>query len=468
MHQFPEQFTRQDFGDDFKWGVAISAVQNEGAATLDGKGRSIWDVFSQQKGKIRDRSHPLIATDFYNRYREDIRLAKELGFSVFRFSISWTRLIPLGTGAINDAGIAFYHRVIDACLETGLEPYVTLYHWDLPQALEQKGGWTHRGTVFAFEEFTRLCCREYGSKVKNWIILNEPFGFTSLGYMLGVHAPGKFGLSYFLPAVHHVALAQAAGATVVREMVKDAVIGTTYSCSHIVPYTQNEQDLQAAARADALFNRLFIEPALGLGYPADAFPLLHKIERRYALWRDWDKLAFDFDYIGIQNYFPLTVHFNAFMPYVQMSEVKASGRQVPLTGLGWEISGEGMYNILKQFAAYDGVKKIIVTEGGAAFPDLIAEGNVPDQQRIDYFREYLGAVLRAKQEGLPVDGYFAWTLTDNFEWAEGYRARFGLVHVDFETQQRTIKASGRWFQHFLRGGNVAAQTADSRAGHLRI
>ncbi|PUZ30613.1 beta-glucosidase [Chitinophaga costaii] len=459
MHQFPQHFTRQDFGDNFKWGVAISAFQNEGAALVDGKGKSIWDVFSTQKGKIKDRSHAQTATDFYNRYTTDIFLARQLGFSIFRFSISWPRLIPGGTGAINNSGIAFYHRVIDTCLQAGLIPYVTLYHWDLPHALEQKGGWVHRGTVFAFEEFVRVCAREYGDKVKNWIVLNEPFGFTSLGYMLGVHAPGKFGLSYFLPAVHHAALAQAAGGQVLREMVKDAVIGTTYSCSHMVPYTQNEQDIQAAARADALFNRLFIEPALGLGYPVDAFPMLQRIERRYALWRDWDKLAFNFDYIGLQYYFPLTVRYNAFMPNLQLSEVKASSRQVPLTGLGWEISSKGLYDILHQFSAYKGVKKIIITEGGAAFPDRIAGGDVFDQQRIDYFQEYLGAVLQARRDGMPVEGFFVWTLLDNFEWTEGYRARFGLVHVDFETQQRTVKASGKWFRQFLQGGAMAGDGA---------
>lgn len=442
-------FSRSDFGTDFKWGVVISAFQNEGAYDVDGKGRSIWDAFTDRRGKIKDKTHARTACNFYNLYRDDILLAKQMGFDVFRFSLSWPRILPNGTGSVNQAGIDFYHRVIDACLEAGLEPYVTLYHWDLPQALEYKGGWCHRGTVHAFEDFATICARAYGSKVKNWIVLNEPFGFTSLGYMLGVHAPGKFGLSYFLPAIHHVALAQAAGGRVLRAEVPQARIGTTYSCSQIIPYTQNSNDLQAAKRADALFNRLFIEPALGLGYPVDAFPLLQCIERRYALWRDWDKLPFDFDFTGIQSYFPLVVRYNAFMPYVQVSEVKARYRNVPMTSLGWEISGDGMYHILQQFAAYEGVKELMVTESGAAFEDRLLNGLVEDKQRVNYFREYVGAVLRAKRTGVPVTGYFAWTLMDNFEWAEGYKATFGLVHVDFETQQRTIKASGHWFRDLL-------------------
>jgi len=444
-------FTREDFGDDFLWGITISAFQNEGAAEHDGKGASIWDVFTSRKGKIKDKSHARVACDFYNRYTQDILLAKLMGFTVFRFSISWPRIMPSGTGTVNQAGLAYYHRIIDACLELGLEPFITLYHWDLPQALEAKGGWCHRGTVFAFAEYVSVCVREYGNKVKNWIVLNEPFGFTALGYMLGVHAPGKFGLSYFLPAVHHVVLAQAEGGRVVREEVRGANVGTAFSCSQIIPYTGNEQDMRAARRADALFNRMFIEPSLGMGYPVDDFPLLKRIERRYALWRDWDKLPFDFDFIGVQNYFPLVVRHNAFMPVLKVSEVKAKYRNVPMTSLGWEISGEGMYTILKQFAAYPGVKKLIVTESGAAFNDTLENGQINDADRISYFQEYIGAVLKAKREGIPVDGYFAWTLTDNFEWAEGYRARFGLVHVNFETQQRIIKSSGHWFRNLLNG-----------------
>ncbi|NSL90428.1 GH1 family beta-glucosidase [Chitinophaga solisilvae] len=450
MQQTTIPFTRKDFGEDFLWGVTISAFQNEGACDHEGKGPSIWDTFTRRKGKIKDRSHAQTACDFYNRYTQDILLAKMLGFTVFRFSIAWSRIIPNGTGAVNQAGIDYYHRIIDACLELGLEPYVTLYHWDLPQALENKGGWCHRGVVFAFEEFTRICTRAFGNKVKHWIVLNEPFGFTALGYMLGVHAPGKFGLSYFLPAVHHAVLAQAESGRVIRDEVAGAVIGTALSCSQIIPFTNNENDMRAARRADALFNRLFLEPALGMGYPANDFPLLKRIERRYALWRDWDKLPFDFDFIGVQNYFPLVVKHNAFMPVVNISEVKAKSRNVPVTALGWEINGNGLYEILKQFAAYPAIRKLIVTEGGAAFPDLRAEnGAIADHDRIAYYQEYLSAVLRAKSAGVPVDGYFAWTLTDNFEWAEGYRARFGLVHVNFETQQRTIKDSGYWFRKLL-------------------
>lgn len=443
--------TRADFGPDFRWGVVISAFQNEGAHDADGKGPSIWDAFTERRGKIKDRSHARTSTDFYNRYVDDILLARSLGFNVFRFSLSWPRIMPEGTGPLNPAGIAFYHRVLDAVLATGMEPYVTLYHWDLPLALEKKGGWCHRGTVHAFETYATACAREFGGKVRNWIVLNEPFGFTSLGYMLGVHAPGKFGLSYFLPAVHHVALAQAVGGRALRAEVPGARIGVAYSCSQIIPFTDNENDRAAAARINALFNRLFIEPALGMGYPSNDFPLLARIARRYALWRDWDQLPFDFDFIGIQNYFPLVVRYNAFMPYINASEVKARYRKVPTTALGWEISGNGLYSILQQFAAYPGVKEIMITEGGAAFADVHDNGRIHDPERIAWYEEYLRAALLARQSGVPLAGYFAWTLTDNFEWAEGYNARFGLVHVDLASQRRTVKSSGRWFSAFLEG-----------------
>ncbi|WP_343690188.1 GH1 family beta-glucosidase [Chitinophaga sp.] len=449
MEQFSAPFHRHDFGANFLWGVTISAFQNEGAHDHDGKGASIWDDFTARKGKIKDGTHAQVTTDFYNRYRDDILLSKSMGFKVFRFSIAWPRILPNGTGAVNAAGIDFYHRIIDTCLELDMIPYVTLYHWDLPLALEHKGGWCHRGVVFAFEEYVRICVEAYGKKVKNWIVMNEPFGFTSLGYMLGVHAPGKFGLSYFFPAVHHALLAQAAGAKVIREKVEGANIGIALSCSYILPYTQSAADIQAARKADALFNRTFLEPILGMGYPVADFPLLGKIERRYALWRDRDALSFDYDFIGVQNYFPLVIRRNPFMPVVGVSEVKPRFRKVPVTALGWEISGEGMYGILKQFAAYPNIPRLIVTENGAAFNDVLTAGRIHDTDRVNYFITYLEAILRAKQEGVPLDGYFVWTLTDNFEWAEGYRARFGLAHVDLETQVRTLKDSGLWFRDFL-------------------
>lgn len=441
----------KEFGDDFLWGVAMAAVQNEGAWNSYGKGPSIWDAFSRRQGKIKGGGKPTIACDFYHRYKDDILLAKALGFTVFRFSLSWARILPEGTGRVNREGIAFYHRVIEECLKLGMTPYVTLYHWDLPVTLEKEGGWTSHLMLRWFARFATLCATEFGPTVKNWIVLNEPFGFTSLGYMLGRHAPGRMGLSNFLPAIHHAALAQAEGGRILRQHVPEAHIGTTFSCSEIVPYTNSAEDIAAAKRMDILMNRLFIEPALGRGYPREDFKFLERLELHNRSWKYTERMTFNFDFIGIQNYFPVVIRYNPLIPIVQASEVRAPGRGVPHTAMGWEINPDSFYRILKRFWLYGGVKEIIVSESGAAFRDEVVGGIVDDQARIDYYQQYLLALLRAKKEGVNIKGYFAWTLMDNFEWAEGYKARFGLIHVDFETQLRTIKSSGYWFRDWLSG-----------------
>lgn len=439
-----------DFGTDFFWGVATAAAQIEGAADMYGKGASIWDTFSKRSGKIKNGHHPAAACDFYHRYNEDIALIKLLGFSVFRFSISWPRILPQGEGLVNEEGIRFYHNVIDECLQQGLTPYITLYHWDLPQALEDQGGWTAFSINTAFNHFVSVCAKTYGDKVKNWIVLNEPFGFTSLGYMLGIHAPGKTGLTNFFSAVHHTAIAQADGGRILRAEVSNANIGTTYSCSEIIPYTQSDADILAASRVDCLMNRLFIEPALGMGYPGGEWEVMEKFSISHSTWRHTERLTFDFDFIGLQNYFPLTIKYNAFIPVLQAWEVKAKSRKKPNTAMGWEINGDSFYNIIKQFASYPKIKNLIITENGAAYKDKLTGGEIDDQERISYFKTYLSALLRVKEEGMNITGYMAWTLLDNFEWAEGYNARFGLVYNDFKTQQRTIKASGYWWQEFLK------------------
>ncbi|WP_026750649.1 GH1 family beta-glucosidase [Sediminibacterium sp. C3] len=438
-----------DFGNDFLWGVVTAAAQNEGAPKLGGRGLSIWDEFAKKTGKIKSGHQPNIACDFYHRYKDDLLLVKALGFSVFRFSISWSRILPEGTGKVNPEGILFYHQVIDECLQLGLIPFVTLYHWDLPLALEKQGGWTSTHMLKWFSRYVQVCVKEYGEKVQHWIVLNEPMGFTSLGYMIGKHAPGKIGLSNFLPAVHNAVMAQAEGGRIIRTHVSGAVIGTSFSCSEIIPFTQSEKDKAAAKRIDILLNRLFIEPALGLGYPSDDFLLMDKLYLHNKAWKYKERMQFDFDFIGIQNYFPVVVKYNAMIPIIQATDVSAKKRKLPVTDMGWEINPNSFYNIIEQFASYKGVKKIIISESGAYFKDKLIAGVIDDQQRIDYYQQFLQALLKAKNNKLPVAGYFAWTLMDNFEWSEGYHATFGLVHVDFATQLRTVKASGHWFRQFL-------------------
>jgi len=450
MNRKLHQISAKDFGHDFQWGVAIAAAQNEGAWNLGDRGPSIWDQFAQKKGRIKGNASPAIANDFFHRYKDDLLLVKALGFNSFRFSISWSRILPEGIGKVNQQGLSFYHQLIDECIKQDITPVITLYHWDLPAALEQKGGWTSHLMNRWFIKYASICAQAFGGKVKNWIVLNEPFGFTSLGYLLGRHAPGKMGVDNFLKAVHHATLAQADGGRVLRSEISNARIGTSFSCSEVIPFSQKPADLEAARKSDILLNRLFIEPLLGKPYPAENFKLIEKLEMVNKAWKFSERLQFDFDFIGLQNYFPVTVKHNPFIPYVNASEVKASSRKVPHTELGWEINPDSFYNILKKFWKYGAVKEIIVTESGAAFKDHILNGQVNDQQRIDYHQQYLHALLQAKKDGIKIGGYFAWTLTDNFEWAQGYQSRFGLVHVDFKTQLRTVKQSGYWFRDFLR------------------
>lgn len=427
----------------------MAAAQNEGAYTEGGRGLSIWDVFSRKRGVIKGGAKPYTACDFYHRYKEDLLLTKALGFKSFRFSISWSRVLPDGSGRPNKEGLRYYHQVIDECLRLGLEPYLTLYHWDLPHALELEGGWTSYRMMRWFPRFVTLCAEEFGDKVKNWIVLNEPAGFTSLGYMLGRHAPGKTGLDNFFPAVHHTVLAQSEGGRILRALVPNARIGTTFSCSEVIPYSDKQEDVLAAARVDVMLNRLFVEPALGKGYPSEAFKLIERLELYNKAWKYTERMPFSFDYIGLQNYFPVVIRYNPLIPIIQASEVKPVYRKVPRTAMGWEINGASFGNIIRRFWKYGGVKEIMITEGGAAFKDSVSAGKVPDEARIAYFKEYLGALLKVKKEGVNISGYFVWTLTDNFEWGEGYKARFGLVYVDHQTQLRTIKDSGYWWRDFL-------------------
>lgn len=438
------------FGEDFKWGVSTAAFQIEGASNADGKGQSIWDTFTAQKGKIFNGQTAGMACDFYNNYKADIDLIKQLNIPNFRFSISWTRILPNGIGQINQAGIDYYNQLIDYCLSQGIEPWVTIYHWDLPQVLEDQGGWTNRKIIDWFTSYTAICAQYFGDRVKYWMVMNEPSVFSGAGYFFGIHAPGRTGLKNFLPVIHHIVLSLTAGAKKLRELLPEAEIGTTFSCSHIEARSDSKRDIKAANVADALVNRLFIEPVLGLGYPMAEIPVLKGIEK-YFQPGDEQNMQFDFDFIGLQNYTREVIKYSFFTPYIQASQVKAKDRNVPITAMGWEVYPPAIYHVIKKFDAYPQIRKILITENGAAFPDQVLDGKVDDPKRAEYLQTHLQQVLKAKQEGCKVEGYFVWTLTDNFEWAEGYHPRFGLIYVDFDTQERIIKSSGNWYANFLNG-----------------
>jgi beta-glucosidase len=452
---------KNEFGENFNWGVSTAAYQIEGAYNTHGKGPSIWDVFSNTKGKIHLDQNANTTCNFYNKYAEDIILMNALNITNYRFSISWSRVFPKGTGAVNYAGVAFYNRLIDFCLELNIQPWITLYHWDLPYELEKKGGWNNREVINWFAEYVSFCVKKFGDRVKHWMILNEPMVFTGAGYFLGIHAPGKKGMSNFLSASHHATLCQAEGARIIKSFYPDAKVGTTFSCSHIHPNTESEVDVSAAIKVDALLNRMFIEPLLGLGYPLKELKILQRIEK-YIRPNDEAKLKFDMDFIGIQNYTREIVSHSYFMPFINAKIIKADKRNVETTTMNWEVYPESIYAMLKKVSAYKNVKEIIITENGAAFPDKEVNGVVNDAARINYLQNYLSEVLRAKKEGVKVNGYFVWSFMDNFEWAEGYKPRFGLVYIDFKTQKRIVKSSGYWYRDFLQQNNSATIKDDKK------
>lgn len=437
-----------DFGPEFIWGVSTAAYQIEGAHDSNDKGESIWDRFTLNTKNIHLGQNGQKACDFYNRYKEDILLMRSMNIRHFRFSLSWSRIMPDGQGTLSTAGIDFYNRVIDFCLACGITPWVTLYHWDLPQALEEKGGWTNRDILNWFETYAIHCGQLFGDRVKHWMVLNEPMVFTGAGYFLGAHAPGKKGLSNFLPSVHHATLCQALGGRALRKVVENACIGTTFSCSQISPYSSRKRDIKAAKKADALLNRLFIEPSLGLGYPVKDLKVLRRLAK-YQKPGDEKNMVFDFDFIGIQNYTREVIKYSFTVPYLRSKLVHATKRKVPTTLMDWEVYPKSIHTMISKYNAYEGINKLIITENGAAFEDKVVHGKVDDRLRLSYLQAYIKEVYRAKKEGLRLDGYFVWTFTDNFEWAEGYRPRFGLVYNDFDTQKRIVKSSGKWYKEFL-------------------
>ena len=445
-----DEIRASDFGRDFVWGTATAAYQIEGGWNADGKGESIWDHFSHTPGKIHHHETADVAADFYHKYESDIALMKQMNIPASRFSIGWSRILPNGTGQVNQKGIDYYNRVIDTCLKNNVEPWITCYHWDLPQALEKKGGWKNRDILGWFEEYTALCAKSFGDHVKNWMVFNEPMAFTGLGYMLGSNAPGKFGFNNFWPAVHNATMCHGVGGRTLRNLLpKTAKIGTTFSVSHTEAWKNLPKNDKARRASDALFNRLFIEPILGMGYPVKDLPALHHLNK-YILPGDEKLMPFDFDFIGLQNYFRVLVKKLEIVPMLHGINVPAKKLGNPITDMGWEVYPQGMYDVIKQFAAYPGIKNIIITENGTAFKDKVENGEVHDPQRTKYIQDYLKQVLRAKKEGINVTGYFVWSFIDNFEWDSGYRPRFGIVYNDVADQKRIVKDSGKWFAEFLK------------------
>ena len=428
------------FPDGFLWGAATAAYQIEGAHDADGKGPSIWDTFSHTEGKIERGEVGDVACDHYHRYRDDVALLGELSLNAYRFSVSWPRVLPQGTGAPNAKGLSFYDRLVDALLERGITPFITLYHWDLPQALQDRGGWGGREVVAAFGEYAALMGRTLGDRVKHWITFNEPFAFVIIGHLFGHHAPGLTDAAVAFQASHHVNLAHGEAVRALRAAVPGSTIGITHVSVPVYPATDSDADRAAAHRFDGFVNRWFWEPSLLGRYPADTIERLGSFAPKVADG-DLDQMAPPIDFFGHNSYTRAVVRDDPESLWLGAVQVDTHN---PKTAMGWEIYPDHLYDALTRITRDYAPPAIYVTENGAAFPDVVTDCAVADPQRRDYLYTHLAACHRALGDGVKLRGYFCWSLLDNFEWAFGYAKRFGIIYTDYPTQRRIVKLSGRF------------------------
>jgi beta-glucosidase len=435
------------FPTNFVWGVATAAYQIEGAVNEDGRGTSIWDTFSHTPGKVLDGDTGDVACDHYHRWREDLAILRDLGVGAYRFSIAWPRIVADGTGAPNAAGLDWYERLVDALLESGIEPWVTLYHWDLPQPLEHAGGWPERATADAFARYAEIVGGRLGDRVRNWITLNEPWCSAFLGYEIGVHAPGRRDPRLALAASHTLLVAHGRAVEVLRSSSPGARIGIVLNPTPVEPETDDAADVAAARRTDGYFNRWFLDPLYGRGYPPDM--LEHWAEHfTPPSADDLRTIAAPTDFLGVNYYRPTTVRADPTDTFLGAAQVQRPDEAV--TQMDWIVRPSGLRELLVRIHRDYPVQSLAVTENGAAYADPPAvDGQLHDPERTRYLAEHVAAVGQAIGDGVPMTAYFAWSFLDNFEWAQGYSNRFGLVHVDYATQQRILKDSGRWYRNLI-------------------
>jgi beta-glucosidase len=438
---------RLHFPKGFHWGTATASYQIEGAWQEDGKGESIWDRFSHTPGKIRHGHTGDVACDSYHRVAEDVALLRAMNLTSYRFSIAWPRIQPSGVGRANAKGLDYYRRLVDELLDAGIRPFPTLYHWDLPQALEDRGGWPERDTAGRFADYAEIMARALGDRVSHWMIFNEPMAFTIMGYFVGIHAPGRRDVDAFLRASHTVNLAQGEAFRAMRAVRSDAVIGTAFSMSACEPARDTEQDRDAAERWHRFSNCWYLEPALRGRYP-DAF-VDSPFERMGIREDDLSLVRAPLDFIGINLYMRTPIEHRDSDPLGLRAHAlyaPVGGKQGPKTDFGWEVWPDALHDLVVRITREYDRPAIEITENGCAYNDAPdSRGEIRDGRRTDFYRGYLEALARAIDAGADVRGYHAWSLLDNFEWSEGYEQRFGLVWVDFPTGQRTIKESGRWY-----------------------
>src|SRR5918992_3969674 len=459
------------FPDGFVWGAATAAYQVEGAVRDDGRGPSIWDTFAHTPGKVADGHTGDVACDHYHRYAEDVRLMKELGLAAYRFSVAWSRVLPTGSGPVNPAGLDFYERLVDELLAAGIAPYPTLYHWDLPQALEDRGGWTNRDTAHRFADYAQAVHDRLGDRVGTWMTLNEPWVAAILGYGVGVHAPGRTSAPDAFRACHHLLLAHGLGAQVLRA-AGAGEIALTLNVTPVVTPAQvdapagplSDADAEAVNRVDCLLNRQFLDAALRGEYPAEMLTIVDRVAGLGHI-HDGDLAVVNqpIDLLGVNYYSPCVVRSQPGAPanpaYPGTEDIVFGAADAPTTSMGWPIVPTGLSRLLVRLARdYPGVG-LIVAENGAAFDDVVVGGRVHDANRTAFLDGHLRAAHAAIEAGADLRGFLVWSLLENFEWAAGYHRRFGIIHVDFSTQRRLVKDSGLWYRDVIRRGGPPPDTA---------
>lgn len=450
--------TKITFPDNFLWGAATSSYQIEGAWDKDGKGESIWDRFAHTPEKIKDATNGDIACDHYHRYRDDVALMHDLNLQAYRFSLSWPRILPHGRGSVNQKGLDFYSRLVDELLAKNIVPFITLYHWDLPQALQDEGGWEVRTTAEAFVEYADVVSRHLGDRVKNWITHNEPYVAAFTSNLWGEHAPGKRHLGTAVKVAHHILLSHGYAVPVIRNNVPEAVVGIAPNLLPIMAASPSAADTRLAHHFDGHFNRWFLDPIYGRGYPTDvieSYQTKNNISGQEMgdAWNivqngDEDIIAAPIDFLGVNYYNRIVVRDTQAKDNMPQTVFLLS--DVEKTDIGWEIYPAGIYNVLKRLHEEYHVPQIYITENGCSYGEGPDEaGRIPDNRRLRYLREHFIKAAQAIDEGAPLAGYFVWSLMDNFEWAYGYSQRFGIVHVDYETQKRTPKDSALWYKQVI-------------------
>lgn len=446
------------FPESFLWGTATSAYQIEGAWDADGKGESIWDRFSHTPGKVENGDTGDVACDHYHRWPEDIKLMEELGLQAYRFSISWPRILPQGRGQVNQAGLDFYSRLVDGLLKAGITPFLTLYHWDLPQALQDEGGWAVRSTAEAFVEYADALSRHLGDRVKHWITHNEPAVVAYNGTSSGEHAPGIQDPAAALRTGHHLLLSHGWAVPVLRQNSRDAEVGITLNINWIVPASPSQADVHAYRYADGIWMRWFLDPIYGRHYPADivtdhvAAGYVPPEGMSFVEVGDMRAIAVPTDFLGL-NYYTRFLGRNHDVPeHENLPETvfQAPQNDTDWTEMAWEVYPDGLFNVLCRLHFEYQVPKIYITENGCSYSDgPDADGRVRDVRRLHYLRDHFAAAHRAMEIGVPLAGYFVWSFLDNFEWGHGYAQRFGIVWVDFGTQQRIPKDSALWYRQVI-------------------